>query len=586
MDNLTIDDRFRLLLHKKIMNKTGSAKRRSKKYYKDQYRKTGIIPAPLLLVEKGIMDGRKCSGRSSSLNEAIKRRFIEMVKASANDGYAISCYIPKSQRTVVYFHGKLEEEFGKIEISSLYRLVSKLGLKEYFDKPGYQNKILEKRFVEIVKNKNYKNRTIIDYQKILEDEFSKVSMNILHIIIRKHNLEKHVKQRNKQESRIGSSQNIDNFKIKNLNHDDRKELIKWRNSNDKKKWERAVAILENSKLSLEQISFKIERPIRAIKKWIEDYNKYGMNSLKLKKNYDRTKTDEKNKAKANRIIEILHQNPSDYEINRSNWNQTSIASAYTKKYEENISRSMVSRLIKKSAYKWNKARKVLHSGDPDYREKVEELLNLLNSLADNEEFLFIDELGPLRVKKYGGRCYVKKGEIITTPQKQKSKGSITLSAALTAKTNQISWIYEKSKNSFSMINLIELLFDQYHNKSKLFITWDAASWHSSNELIEWLNEFNHSTTKFRNGPYIEFVPLPSCSQFLNVIEAVFSGMKRAVIHHSNYQSEIEMKKAISLHFQERNSHFLENPKRAGNKIWDINFFKDYNNIKSGNYREW
>jgi hypothetical protein len=46
MDNLSIDDRFSLLLHKKIMNKTGSAKRRSKKYYKDQYKKTAISGIP------------------------------------------------------------------------------------------------------------------------------------------------------------------------------------------------------------------------------------------------------------------------------------------------------------------------------------------------------------------------------------------------------------------------------------------------------------------------------------------------------------------------------------------------------------
>jgi len=32
-DNLTIDDRFHLLLHKKIMNKRGSTMRRAKKYY-------------------------------------------------------------------------------------------------------------------------------------------------------------------------------------------------------------------------------------------------------------------------------------------------------------------------------------------------------------------------------------------------------------------------------------------------------------------------------------------------------------------------------------------------------------------------
>ena len=65
---LTLDERFYLLLHKKIMAKTGSAKRQAKKYYKDQYQKNGIIPGPLLLAEKGVMEGRKCIGRPRSLD--------------------------------------------------------------------------------------------------------------------------------------------------------------------------------------------------------------------------------------------------------------------------------------------------------------------------------------------------------------------------------------------------------------------------------------------------------------------------------------------------------------------------------------
>ncbi len=43
-------------------------------------------------------------------------------------------------------------------------------------------------------------------------------------------------------------------------------------------------------------------------------------------------------------------------------------------------------------------------------------------------------------------------------------------------------------------------------------------------------------------------------------------MKKAVIHHSDYQSEDEMKTAISRHFVERNDYFRDNPKRAGDKL--------------------
>ena len=52
-----------------------------------------------------------------------------------------------------------------------------------------------------------------------------------------------------------------------------------------------------------------------------------------------------------------------------------------------------------------------------------------------------------------------------------------------------------------------------------------------------------------------------------MIESVFSGMARAIIHNSNYQSPEEATAAIDRYFEERNAHFEANPRRAGNKIW-------------------
>jgi transposase len=133
---------------------------------------------------------------------------------------------------------------------------------------------------------------------------------------------------------------------------------------------------------------------------------------------------------------------------------------------------------------------------------------------------------------------------------------------------------------------MEILFNQNLKKSNIYITWDAASWHNSNKLIDWLDNFNDRNKMNGSGPLIEIVPLPSNSQFLNVIEAVFSGMKKAVIHNSDYRTVDEMKKAISNHFKDRNDYFKTNPKRVGKKIWKIDFFEDYSNLKSGNYRDW
>ena len=137
-DHLPLDDQFVILLHKKIMNKTGGAKRRAKKYYTDQYRKTGIIPKPLLLAGKGIMEGRKCSGRPLVLTDQIKKRFVDMVKASSDHLDNRFIFITRKGRTIKNYHAWLEEEFNqKISLPALRRCVRGKKLKVYLDKPDF-----------------------------------------------------------------------------------------------------------------------------------------------------------------------------------------------------------------------------------------------------------------------------------------------------------------------------------------------------------------------------------------------------------------------------------------------------------------
>jgi len=147
ISNLSLDDQFMILLHKKIMNKTGSTKRRSKKYYMDQYKKTGIIPEPLLLAGKSIMEGRKCSGRSRVLSNNEKNRFIEMVKASCDENNPRFIYITQKARMITTYHKFLEEEFKKkISIYALRRLSQKEHLNFYLKKPDFDESQMDKGY--------------------------------------------------------------------------------------------------------------------------------------------------------------------------------------------------------------------------------------------------------------------------------------------------------------------------------------------------------------------------------------------------------------------------------------------------------
>ncbi len=189
----------------------------------------------------------------------------------------------------------------------------------------------------------------------------------------------------------------------------------------------------------------------------------------------------------------------------------------------------------------------------------------------------------------GGTSLVGPNELKTIPQWQKSKGSLIVTAALELSTNQITHFYSKRKNTNEMIRLLDVLLNKYGDEDCIYFSWDAASWHASKKLYKKVGEINSSEFRdIHKTPIVKLAPLPSCAQFLNVIESVFSGMARAIIHNSDYQSVEECIIAIDRYFAERNQEFIKNPKRAGKKIWGeeivMPIFKECNNCKDPKWR--
>jgi len=381
------------------------------------------------------------------------------------------------------------------------------------------------------------------------------------------------------------------WQIKDISKSDEITFRKWRLSNNKNKWQRAVALLALHKGSnITKIGNKIERSCRTIKKWHASYINNGMAHLDLRRTRVIPERIIDNiKLKKERIIKLIHESPSLHDINRTSWGLQTLAQAYNKIYDETIGRTSISDYIRSEGYTFKKARTVLTSPDPEYRTKLQKITDILSNLKPNEKFFSIDEFGPVAIKIRGGRTFSPKDQTRTIPQFQKSKGSLICTAALELSTNQVIHFYSSKKNTDEMIKLLEILISKYTTEERIFFSWDAASWHASKKLYEKVIEVNNPEYKNKyKTPVVELAPLPSSAQFLNVIESVFSGMAKAIIHNSDYQSIEECKLAIDMYFSERNQAFLENPKRAGKKIWGEEIvkavFKDSNNCKNPKYR--
>lgn len=286
------------------------------------------------------------------------------------------------------------------------------------------------------------------------------------------------------------------------------------------------------------------------------------------------------------VFKLLHEPPAEHGINRTSWTLALLC----KTLKENgtpVGISVVAKMIKGAGYKWRKAKVVLTSNDPTYMEKLARIRFILSNLQPDEAFFSIDEFGPFAVKMKPGRTLAPPGFQPTVPQWQKSRGCLVMTAALELSSNQVTHFYSAKKNTDEMIRMMETLIAEYSGRRKLYLSWDAASWHISKKLVSRIDAHNATATNV-GGPLVETAPLPASAQFLNVIESVFSGMARAIIHNSDYKSVDSAKAAIDRYFEDRNNQFQRNPKRAGKKIWGQErapaVFSDASNCKSPQYR--
>jgi hypothetical protein len=289
-----------------------------------------------------------------------------------------------------------------------------------------------------------------------------------------------------------------------------------------------------------------------------------------------------------KIISIIHAPPAEFGFNRTSWT-TKLLKTALKSEGISIGKNNISRIIKNAGYKFWKAKEVLTSNDPAYREKLDAIKKILSHLGSRDRFFSIDEFGPFAVKERGGRRLVRKNEHPTVPQFQRSKGSLVFTAALELSTNQMTHFYSEKKNSKEIIKMLHVLKRKYIGCRNIYLSWEHASWHSSKTLFDEISKINKCKHgKKWNFPLVIIAPLPARSQFLNVIESVFSGMASAIIQNSNYPSVEAAKSAIDRYIRERNEYFRKYPKRAGNKIWGKELvpaiFKEGQNCKNPKWR--
>ena len=187
---------------------------------------------------------------------------------------------------------------------------------------------------------------------------------------------------------------------------------------------RAATIIAYYKgISQTTIATSLFLTLQSVRKYIKLFETEGLEGL-FTWGWPRVKKV-KNPNYIDAVFSILHEPPSLHGFNRTTWKMKDIRQVISQQGLD-VSEGSISKIINNAGYRIRQAKKVLTSDDPDYKEKIKYITDILSNLGEKEKFFSIDEYGPFAIKIQGGRSLMPPGKTKKVPQWQESKGSLII----------------------------------------------------------------------------------------------------------------------------------------------------------------
>jgi transposase len=181
---------------------------------------------------------------------------------------------------------------------------------------------------------------------------------------------------------------------------------------------------------------------KTVARYSNTYREKGAKKLLERTSHAKAKwRDEANRAA---VLALLHSPPFSHGVNRTTWKMADLRKVLARQGIK-LGAATVRKIIRSAGFRWRKARFVLTSNDPQYREKVDRLKSVLANLGPKERFFSVDEFGPFAIKMKGGLVLCDPQRVPVVPQHQASKGTLIVTAALELSTNQVTHFYDTTR---------------------------------------------------------------------------------------------------------------------------------------------
>ena len=151
-----------------------------------------------------------------------------------------------------------------------------------------------------------------------------------------------------------------------------------------------VVLLSRKRMSYRRVARILRMNRQTVRQYLRAYRDGGASLLF--RPAPRASLKREDKAIRDALFEVLHSPPSTHGINRTTWKMADLRMVLAARGVD-LHVSTIRAIIKDAGYRWLKARKVLTSNDPYYREKLMRMTAILSALKPEERFFWMDRVG-------------------------------------------------------------------------------------------------------------------------------------------------------------------------------------------------
>lgn len=216
------------------------------------------------------------------------------------------------------------------------------------------------------------------------------------------------------------------------------------------------------------------------------------------------------------LHELLDETPRTLGYLRTTWSSELLAIALRDVYGVVIHPSTVRRALRRTDFRWRRARPTLCIRDPRKAEKLKAIQEAIDNQDTYTEVFFVDEVD-IDLNPRIGFTWSRQGEQCAVPTPGKNRKHY-VAGALHAHSGRLVWVEHERKTTQLFLKLLDALQRQYRRARRIVLVLDNYIIHKTKLVAHWLAKH----------PKFQLLFQPVYYPWINRIERLWKAMHDTV----------------------------------------------------------